>query len=147
MKSESDIDVNSEYVIMNVEEEDGSAKVYGIWIYDEEGKSTQGSRERNAAIMVECAKMAEQSRSAAIAELDQYAQQDPTQVNHGQDTSVPDGRAPLAQQMTMEELFTRQREADAGFSIHNHHTPPINHQTPRGEEVQQLQPQSWRFFR
>lgn len=121
LKSESDLDVNSEYVIMNVEEEDGSPKVYGIWIYDEEGKSTQGSRERNAAIMVECAKMAEQSRSAAMADLEQYTQQDPTQ-------SQSDSRAPPARQMTMEELFTKQREADSGFSIHNHHTPPVSQQ-------------------
>ncbi|CAD0113820.1 unnamed protein product [Aureobasidium uvarum] len=63
--SAESVQVTDDYVILQVEGEDGSTNIYGLWIFAEEGGSTVQTRVVNALIIQECAKRAEDSRDAA----------------------------------------------------------------------------------
>ncbi|KAI4726864.1 PH domain-like protein [Aureobasidium sp. EXF-10728] len=63
--SAESVQVTDDYVILQVEAEDGSTNIYGLWIFAEEGGSTVQTRVVNALIIQECAKRAEDSRAAA----------------------------------------------------------------------------------
>ncbi|KAG9653706.1 PH domain-like protein, partial [Aureobasidium melanogenum] len=70
--SAESVQVTDDYVILQVEGEDGSANIYGLWIFAEEGGSTVQTRVVNALIIQECAKRAEDSRdAAAVADVEE----------------------------------------------------------------------------
>ncbi|KAI4736394.1 PH domain-like protein [Aureobasidium sp. EXF-12298] len=70
--SAESVQVTDDYVILQVEGEDGSTKIYGLWIFAEEGGSTVQARVVNALIIQECAKRVEDSRdAAAVADVEE----------------------------------------------------------------------------
>lgn len=70
--SAESVQVTDEYVILQVEGEDGSTNIYGLWIFAEEGGSTVQARVVNALIIQECAKRVEDSRdAAAVADVEE----------------------------------------------------------------------------
>ncbi|KAL8692250.1 MAG: hypothetical protein Q9218_002684 [Villophora microphyllina] len=50
-----DIDFESGYIILRSTGDNGDDNVWGLWIFEEEGNSTAGSRETNAKIIQDCA--------------------------------------------------------------------------------------------
>ncbi len=52
------MEVTDEYVIVT-EEVAGEVRIWGLWIFEEEGGSTRGSRERVGRVVLECARMVE----------------------------------------------------------------------------------------
>jgi hypothetical protein len=70
--SAESVQVTDDYVILQVEAEDGSTNIYGLWIFAEEGGSTVQARVVNALIIQECAKRVEDSRdAAAVADVEE----------------------------------------------------------------------------
>ena len=70
--SAESVQVTDEYVILQVEGEDGSTNIYGLWIFAEEGGSTVQARVMNALVIQECAKRVEDSRdAAAVADVEE----------------------------------------------------------------------------
>ncbi|KAI5241493.1 PH domain-like protein [Aureobasidium subglaciale] len=123
--SSESVQVTDDYVILQVEGEDGSTNIYGLWIFAEEGGSTVQTRVVNALIIQECAKRAEDSRdAAAVADVEeeyveeelppshQQAQQPPTMQ---QDQGGPDpheyeyDQQPQGQQVSLLHLFKNQQ--------------------------------------
>lgn len=94
--SAESVQVTDDYVILQVEGEDGDTNIYGLWIFAEEGGSTVQTRVVNALIIQECAKRAEDSRdAAAVADVEeeyveeelpptQQLQQAPPTIQHEQ---------------------------------------------------------------
>lgn len=123
-----DIEVNDEFVILRVqgdlgdaepdEEQDDQGKIYGLWIFSEAGTSTADTRSHVAAVIKECASMAEKTRSAAEDAL-KLAEASREQRAHDQNMH-PEANT-MGNQLSLTELFSRQREMDAGFSVHDHH--------------------------
>ncbi|KAG9670114.1 PH domain-like protein, partial [Aureobasidium melanogenum] len=91
--SAESVQVTDDYVILQVEGEDGSANIYGLWIFAEEGGSTVQTRVVNALIIQECAKRAEDSRdAAAVADVeDEYVEEElpPSQQSQPQHQPPP----------------------------------------------------------
>ncbi|KAK8171553.1 hypothetical protein BKA80DRAFT_178388, partial [Phyllosticta citrichinensis] len=119
LKTPEDVEVNEDFVILSVptinQEE---SQIYGLWIFSEPPpSSTAESREINARMIQECARMAETSRKAMQQLNPDYASSDHQEAPQ----SVAMGR-----QVSLRELFGQQREADADFSIHEHGAPPAS---------------------
>ncbi len=58
LKRSEEVEVTDEYVIVT-EEVAGEVRIWGLWIFEEEGGSTRGSRERVGRVVLECARMVE----------------------------------------------------------------------------------------
>ncbi|OJD31568.1 decapping enzyme dcp1 [Diplodia corticola] len=115
LKSADDVELTDDYVILQSQHEDGSLQIFGLWIFTEpHPSSTARAREINAEIIKQCAALVDNSRRTLEA------------MNNGS-SSEPDEpeSVPMGRQLSLRELFGKQREADAGFSIHHHETPTI----------------------
>lgn len=107
--SPDDIEFSDEYIIMQ------SDQVYGLWIFsDPPPSSTSNTRAETQAKITELAMRAHRSREVKEQEADGGAI-----VSDQVETSVPMGR-----QLSLRELFGQQREQDAAWSVHNHHSTP-----------------------
>jgi Dcp1-like decapping family protein len=121
------IESTEEFIILSGEDE--SAEGFGLWIFsDPPPSSTANLREITAQIMIECAKRAVESRKVVEkARADEeVAHEEALQIDKGvipKPASVENGdSAPKGRQVSLLELFGQQREMDAGFSVHDHHT-------------------------
>ena len=142
-----DVEVTDEYVILQVHGdltiEDGNeedqaqpgVKIYGLWIFSEGGTSTADIRRQVAAVIKECAATAETSRVAAE-EAMRLAQAASPNYHQDQHTEEPVS-APMGRQLSLRELFGQQREQDAGFSVHDHHSPQAKAAMPQFQAFQQ----------
>lgn len=111
IKTANDVELTDEYIILQDQAEDGSLKIYGLWIFTEpHPSSTAMAREINGQMIKQCAMMADTSRKIAMQNA-QSSDEEPQSVAMGR-------------QLSLRELFGKQREADADFSIH-HHDPVL----------------------
>jgi hypothetical protein len=155
LRSSEDVEVTSEYIILKGDV-DGEDVIYGLWIFAEQGSSTELARQDNAAVIERCAREAEESEHLALQKLAQLqengaisggngytAEQDESEVEEAAE-SVAMGR-----QLSLRELFGQQRTQDAGFAVKHHESPAAPPEQPnillnilQGSDTQpQSQPQ------
>ncbi|OCL04695.1 PH domain-like protein [Glonium stellatum] len=121
--SGDDVENTEEYVILQIGAEDGTPQIYGLWIFSEPApSSTANTRTINAQIIQDCATQAEMSRKLLEQEL--------RESNNGaeqivEDTQTEEESVPMGRQLSLRELFGQQRVQDAGWSVHNHHSPSV----------------------
>ncbi|KAH0366170.1 PH domain-like protein, partial [Aureobasidium melanogenum] len=116
--SAESVQVTDDYVILQVEGEDGSANIYGLWIFAEEGGSTVQTRVVNALIIQECAKRAEDSRdAAAVADVEEeyveeelpQSQQQQQQQQYQPPPTIQHEQAPEPQRHEYEQQLQSQQ--------------------------------------
>jgi hypothetical protein len=109
LTSEEEMEFTDPYVILQGDQ------VYGIWVFaDPPPASTADCRTDTANKIMQAAEKARLSREGqAKAEVDTAAS------------------APMGRQLSLRELFGQQRQQDAGFSIHDHHSQHSQH-NPQG---------------
>ncbi|KAG9582232.1 PH domain-like protein, partial [Aureobasidium melanogenum] len=113
--SAESVQVTDDYVILQVEGEDGSANIYGLWIFAEEGGSTVQTRVVNALIIQECAKRAEDSRdAAAVADVEEeYVEEElppsQQQLQHQAPPAIQHEQAPEPQRHEYEQQLQNQQ--------------------------------------
>jgi hypothetical protein len=137
--SKDDIEITDEYVILKREDNEGPI-VYGLWIFAEPPpSSTADCRIANAAVIQECASRAESSRALAQEQQTLREQQQKKEGDQGnggyvaEDSDQEEAGVAMGRQLSLRELFGRQREDDSGFSVHRHESPnerPEQHQAP-----------------
>jgi hypothetical protein len=129
------VEITDEYVILSLMEE-GVQKIYGIFIFSEgPGSSTERTRTLNADLMKQCAVQAGLSLEAAEAKAQEAL---PPQQHNGHacgtaESSVGDGKAevPMGRQISLQELFGRQRAEDASWSVRMHSPEGRGQSTPQ----------------
>jgi hypothetical protein len=146
LKSKDDIEITEDYVILKGEGEEGPI-IFGLWIFAEPPpSSTADCRVANAAVIQECASRAESSRALAQEQQtlrEQQEQQDQDQGNGGYVAEQSDQEevgAPMGRQLSLRELFGKQREQDSGFSVHRHESPNMLPDQHSGQQPQQQAP-------
>lgn len=113
LTSEEDLEITEEYVIVQTDQ------VYGLWVFSEPPpSSTCNIRVETANKIQELAKRAAESTRARELALKNGAGVATEQVMA--EESVPMGR-----QLSLRELFGQQREQDAAWSVHDHHSPAV----------------------
>lgn len=119
LTSTDDMEITDPYVILQGD------LVYGIWIFaDPPPASTANCRIETAEKMMEIADRARASRESKEG-VGRNGVKEATE--HTEATSAPMGR-----QLSLRELFGQQREQDAGFGVHNHHSQPMPYQQQQG---------------
>lgn len=85
------IEDTDDYVILQVDNEDGSTDIFGLWIFAEEGGSTAQAKVVNSLIIQECAKRAQDSRdAAAMADVEEeYTEEEMPRFREQQQQQVP----------------------------------------------------------
>ena len=116
------VEITDEYVIVSFREHE-EQRIYGIWIFsDGPGSSTERIRTLTAELMKQCAVQAGLSLQAAEAAAAEAA----TTTRNGDSrtaySSFDDGGfdAPIDRQMSLQEMFGRQRAEDASWSVRVH---------------------------
>ena len=123
------VELTEEYVILKIDGNDvedndelrqsGSSQIYGLWIYSEPPpNSTSETRSINARVIKECAVHAGQSVRLAR-ERRQAADH---QNGHPQ---PPFSSVPMGRQISLKELFGRQRAQDDEWSVKVHSPGPL----------------------
>jgi hypothetical protein len=116
------VEITEEYVIVSLME-GGAQKIYGIFIFSEGvGSSTEKTRSLNAELMKQCATQAGISLKAAEAAAVEAVPSQNNGHQYGAESAI-DGLAmgvPMGRQISLQELFGRQREEDAGWSVRVH---------------------------
>jgi hypothetical protein len=114
LTSEEEMEFTDPYVILQGDQ------VYGIWVFaDPPPASTADCRTDTANKILQAAEKARLSREARH------------QTKAEVDTATS---APMGRQLSLRELFGQQRQQDAGFSMHDHHSQ----QHPQGHPQQPL---------
>jgi hypothetical protein len=146
LRSSEDVEVTSEYVILKGEVA-GEDIIYGLWIFAEPGTSTTNAREDNAMEIARCAQEAEESGKLALERLaamqlgkerqhvegsNGYAAEREGESEMEEAVSVPMGR-----QLSLRELFGKQREQDAGFTVKHHESPKFQIAQPVLPSIEQ----------
>lgn len=112
LKTADDVEVTDDYVILQSQHDDGSLQIFGLWIFTEPPpSSTAHAREINGEMIKQVAALVDNSRKTL-------------EAMNNESSDEPDS-VPMGRQLSLRELFGKQREADAGFSIHHHETPHI----------------------
>ena len=137
LTSTNEMDFQDGFIILNDEIQNAQGehgmKVYGLWVHTADMQAgdvglaaqKQGEpdvKEINYQIMLECARRAEASRG--VPPQDQGTADDlydDVPVMPVEEELVPQSEA-MGRQLSLRELFSRQREEDSGFSIHDHHS-------------------------
>lgn len=144
LSSSEDVEVTTEYVILKGSDGKGGDVIYGIWIFAEPDTSTGLARETNAGVIEQCALRAEESRRTALERVavEEQRREDEALVANGngfalEESEVEDQVAPKGRQVSLMELFGRQRDQDSGFSTHSHESPvnvaPVEEQSAPGQ--------------
>ncbi|KAF9694948.1 hypothetical protein EKO04_007159 [Ascochyta lentis] len=114
LTSEEEMEFTDPYVILQ-----GGDQVYGIWVFaDPPPASTANCRIETADKIMKAAERARLSREGKELEGKNGVHQASEHVEAA--TSAPMGR-----QLSLRELFGQQRQQDAAFSVHNHHSQPM----------------------
>jgi hypothetical protein len=108
ISSAEDMEITEDFIIVRGEE-----KVYGIWIFEEPEGSTANARAETANKIHELAVRATESRDSKEQALQDGVVQAADQVENG---------VPMGRQISLRQLFGQQREQDAGWSVHDHHS-------------------------
>lgn len=114
------VEITDEYVIVSLME-DGVQRIFGIFIFSEgPGSSTEKTRTLNADLMKQCAIQAGVSLKAAEAAATEAL---PSQHNghmRVDESPTEEMGAPMGRQVSLQELFGRQRVEDASWSVRVH---------------------------
>ncbi|GME38201.1 Decapping enzyme [Neofusicoccum parvum] len=116
LKTAEDVELTDDFIICQDRSTTTDYNIHGLWIFSEPApSSTARARELTGEMIKSCASMAENSRRTleAIERAENQSSEDEL-------TSVAMGR-----QLSLRQLFGKQREMDAGFSIHHHEPSPI----------------------
>lgn len=117
LTSSDEMEITDPYVILQGD------LVYGIWIFaDPPPASTSNCRIETAEKMMAMADRAKASREAKERE-----------AGHGFEEAAKQtgaASAPMGRQLSLRELFGQQREQDAGFSVHDHHSQESPYHQP-----------------
>ena len=117
--SEEEMEFTDPYVILQGDQ------VYGIWVFaDPPPASTADCRTDTANKIMQAAEKARLSREAKEHEGRNGVHQASEQVEAA--TSAPMGR-----QLSLRELFGQQRQQDAAFSVHDHHSQHMPQNYPQ----------------
>jgi hypothetical protein len=141
LRSSEDVEVTSEYVILKGELA-GEDVVYGLWIFAEPGASTAGAREENAGVIERCAKEAEESSRIAMRKLVESQQHVGGSNGYAAEQEDTEGEldaesVPMGRQLSLRELFGKQRELDAGFTVKHHESPKFASAQPVLPSIEQ----------
>jgi Dcp1-like decapping family len=133
------IEQTEEFIILSGEDENDEG--YGLWIFAEPPpSSTAHMRQATAQIMTECARIAAESMQAIrIAKPARQKTEDETPRIGPEETpidQVTPESVDMGRQLSLRELFGQQRDMDAGFTVHDHHT----HGTSQGQTPPAQQP-------
>jgi hypothetical protein len=146
LKSSEDVEVTSEYVILKGESNQGEEVIYGLWIFAEQGASTEAAREENAEEIARCAREAEESGKAALQRFAHSQEHAHAGEGNGYAAEVEEsgveeddlpGSVAMGRQLSLRELFGKQRELDAGFSVKHHESPKFANAQPVLPSIQQ----------
>lgn len=107
------VEISEDYIILHGDQ------VYGLWVFSEPETSTAHSRDEAKAKIQELAARAKESQDARERETD----------NDGTDSDQVDTSVPMGRQLSLRELFGQQREQDAAWSVHDHHSSQSQAQT------------------
>lgn len=132
IKSTNDVEITDELMI-NINGGDEDANIYGLWIHAEPDTSTAQTRELNAEKIMELAARAEASRKNALERIPEERVRERTQDEDQEEQEEENGyttqnveveeehpSAPMGRQLSLSQLFDRQRTQENGFSLHNH---------------------------
>jgi len=123
--SADDVEITDDYIILQVVGADGVPKVFGLWVFSEPPpSSTAETRRINAQIILDCATRAENSRKERERQLQAGAEGD-TEEEAAEETEEDPTSVEMGRQLSLRELFGKQREQDAGFSVHMHSSPNL----------------------
>ena len=128
------VEITDPYVIVSLME-GGVQKIFGIFIYSEgPGTSTEHTRTLNAELMKQCAIQAGLSLKTAEAEATEALPSQSNGHTQNQERAVEDVAigVPMGRQISLQELFGRQRQEDASWSVRMH--------SPEGRGQQDQQP-------
>lgn len=115
LTSTDEMEITDPYVILQGD------LIYGLWIFaDPPPATTANCRAETAEKMMAIAARAQASREAKEIEARNGVKE---AVEHVEASSAPMGR-----QLSLRQLFGQQREQDADFSVHSHHSQPDQHQ-------------------
>lgn len=92
--SAEDVEVTEQYVILQVQKEDGPPDIYGLWIFSDD--SASDTRQLVVSAIQECAVRAELARSAQQADEDSYANV-PDYNLDGANDAYPEAHEPQVQ--------------------------------------------------
>jgi len=116
--STENVEITDEYVIVQVEGEDGTPQIYGLWIFSEPPpSSTAETRKITAERIYECAVKAEDSRRAAdeeaagMVETDKDGHAPEVPLDYNPPVSEPpqtEQTSIVGRQVSMNELFAQQ---------------------------------------
>ena len=116
------VEITNEYVIVSFREHE-EQRIYGIWIFsDGPGSSTERIKNLTAELMKQCAVQAGLSLQAAEAAAAEAATTTRNGDGGAAHSSFDDSGfgAPIDRQMSLQELFGRQRAEDASWSVRVH---------------------------
>lgn len=116
-----DVEITEEYVILQVNEGKQEPQIYGIWIFSEPSpSSTADARSINAQIIQDCATQAKASRKPASELQEEQSMQAQEEQLPKEDSEEPTGSVSMGRQLSLRELFGKQREQDSGWSGAHH---------------------------
>jgi Dcp1-like decapping family len=123
LRSPDSVETSTEFIILSGDE---GEETYGLWVFTEPPpSSTSQMREITAEILVECARRSANSiRATATQKLhDQSVKEQSSQIIEQEimDQEVPSALS-MARQLSLRDLFGKQRESDSGFSVQDHHS-------------------------
>jgi hypothetical protein len=130
--STDNIEITTEYVIVQVPDEEGTPQIFGIWIYSDDAQ-VPDTRERIAEMIVDCATRAEEHTQHA-AELDGH----PIYDSGPGETEIPENPAtqqPAWSQMPQQDQYHQYQQAPFFAQQQQQHIPQQQQPPP------QLQPQ------
>ncbi|PSN71612.1 PH domain-like protein, partial [Corynespora cassiicola Philippines] len=112
INSDDEVEISDEYIILQGD------PAYGIWIFSEPPPSSTANAHAETADKI----MALARQAAASSQEREH------QLNNG-GAAISDqveASVPMGRQLSLRELFGQQREQDAAWSVHNHHTNQRN---------------------
>jgi hypothetical protein len=117
LRDPEDIQVDPKFIILN-EGQGEDRRVYGLWVFSEPPpNSTAHAHEVTGHIVKEFAKRAaEASRQITEAQ----GNGDYSQASADEDSKEEPEGVPMGRQVSLTELFGRQREKDSSWSVQNH---------------------------
>ena len=119
LTSEEEMEFTDPYVILQGDQ------VYGIWVFaDPPPASTADCRTDTANKIMQAAEKARLSREAK----EQEARNGVHQASEHVETATS---APMGRQLSLRELFGQQRQQDADFSVHDHHSQHMPQNYPQ----------------
>lgn len=133
IKSTNDVELTADLFIYVKGGDGEDANIYGLWVHGEPNTSTAQTRELTAAKIMEVAASTEASRKNALErtaeeerlrERMQDKEQEEQKEDDGYTTEeleVEDERpsAPMGRQLSLSQLFDKQRAQDSGFNAQN----------------------------